>query len=228
MIIDRSTMAPYIPRCGRETKAGHPCTKAHAAHAPACASHLTEQEEAERRRAVRTDWERQTGAQDEARYIEAFDMSPVCASWEPPTAPIRRLGEWHPALCAICGEVERNPRGLAEDHCHRSGMVRGYLCRVCNQQEGREGPLARLFQEYRENPPAVIAGWSYPYVGMFADLPWAQAEPWVITALGPPPERPGSDAAAYLQAAAKLTPPPPPDLTNAATALLDEAASGLR
>jgi hypothetical protein len=34
--------------------------------------------------------------------------------------------------CAVCGEQCRSGRRLAVDHCHKSGKVRGLLCRSCN------------------------------------------------------------------------------------------------
>ena len=51
-------------------------------------------------------------------------------------------------LCAICGEPERirhtnrlgekgNVLRLAVDHCHKTLVVRGLLCRTCNQILGR-------------------------------------------------------------------------------------------
>lgn len=33
--------------------------------------------------------------------------------------------------CAICGKTEE-ARALAVDHCHKTGRVRGILCRACN------------------------------------------------------------------------------------------------
>jgi len=42
-------------------------------------------------------------------------------------------------VCAICGQVEsdvnhktQEVRGMAVDHCHDSGKIRGLLCRSCN------------------------------------------------------------------------------------------------
>lgn len=61
--------------------------------------------------------------------------------------------------CAIC---QRRPRyRLAVDHCHRTGLVRGLLCKLCNN---RLLPAARdtvaVFWRairYLRRPPAVAA-----------------------------------------------------------------------
>ena len=43
------------------------------------------------------------------------------------------LRAWQDGRCALCGFRDR----LVEDHCHDSGLVRGYLCKSCNTTEGR-------------------------------------------------------------------------------------------
>lgn len=51
---------------------------------------------------------------------------------------VRMMEERQKGKCAICSEpigdavVTRGDRTLAIDHCHRSGKVRGILCRGCN------------------------------------------------------------------------------------------------
>lgn len=71
-----------------------------------------------------------------------------------------RFGEFHAGRCALCGESQRH---LVLDHCHRTGQVRGNLCRSCNTLEGRStGPLVEL---YRRRHPAAILGYYEPYTG---------------------------------------------------------------
>lgn len=38
-------------------------------------------------------------------------------------------------VCAICGQLD-GKRSLAVDHCHKTGKVRGLLCRRCNVSIG--------------------------------------------------------------------------------------------
>ena len=48
----------------------------------------------------------------------------------PGVSPMRA---WQDGRCALCG-FRDGP--LVEDHCHMTGLVRGYLCRSCNTTEG--------------------------------------------------------------------------------------------
>jgi hypothetical protein len=61
-------------------------------------------------------------------------------------------------VCAICGNPETEVcnkkeavRNLAVDHCHRTGKIRGLLCRGCNQGLGN----------FRDNPDFLAKAISY-------------------------------------------------------------------
>ena len=60
--------------------------------------------------------------------------------------------------CAICGRANGRTRRLSVDHDHKTGIVRGAICRVCNDMLGhlRDDPgRLRAAAEYLEHPPAV-------------------------------------------------------------------------
>lgn len=62
--------------------------------------------------------------------------------------------------CAICGRPAKEDRRLAVDHNHKTGLVRGLLCWICNKTVGLFHDDAGRFQklvEYLENPPATKA-----------------------------------------------------------------------
>ncbi|GAA0455663.1 hypothetical protein GCM10009544_17980 [Streptomyces stramineus] len=58
--------------------------------------------------------------------------------------------------CAICGGTRK--QRLSVDHCHKTNLVRGLLCRMCNGRlltAARDRPATlRAAAEYLENPPA--------------------------------------------------------------------------
>lgn len=168
------------PPCGRPTAKGTPCRRAKAA----CDAHLTAAEREER-------------ASLKARAQEPHRLylqdPPSCHLWDPP-APGQWWWEWQGDRCANCGYG----RGaLVTDHCHRTGLDRGYLCRPCNTMEGRGA--GRRWQLYRARPPSVICGGTHPYEGWGARGP----EPWVVHVLGPVPSTPPARAE-YLSAAVGL------------------------
>lgn len=50
-------------------------------------------------------------------------------------------------VCAICHKhVESDIRALAVDHCHTTGVIRGLLCRFCNQAIGHFKDSEELLQ----------------------------------------------------------------------------------
>jgi len=49
--------------------------------------------------------------------------------------------------CAICGQVPTTRRGLAIDHDHETGQVRGLLCHGCNIAIGNFGDDIELMQK---------------------------------------------------------------------------------
>ncbi len=84
--------------------------------------------------------------------------------------PTYLLNSWHDERCALCGI---RPGHLVDDHDHRTGLVRGRLCRGCNISEGAcSFGEAAAYQLYRERPPAVILGVRAYYVGRGWEAGW--------------------------------------------------------
>lgn len=204
-------------RCTRQRSNGQPCRGQSVGWSwssvnstpvpPSCWHHLTKAERAE----LAAGQERA-----EQRYQAANAVDPACWSWPlplddetetyglsteilalPGMRQSMRLSRWQAGRCAICD----GPAGQVEDHCHRSGLFRGYLCLGCNVREGVQG--VPLFQKYRSRPPAVILGFTYRYVG-FGYPDGALADDWVVKALGPVPPDYTPAAAEYLAAASAL------------------------
>ena len=85
--------------------------------------------------------------------------------WElPDHSEIRAaLMEIQEGACALCPATGR----LVIDHDHKTGLIRGLLCKSCNDREGRV--RSSLFQTvadeamlaYLANPPAAGRGWIY-------------------------------------------------------------------
>jgi hypothetical protein len=64
-------------------------------------------------------------------------------------------------VCAICRRATGRTRNLSVDHDHRNGLVRGLLCRPCNDLLGhlRDDPeAARRIAGYLTLPPARKLG----------------------------------------------------------------------
>ena len=59
---------------------------------------------------------------------------------------IRRQIREESYACEICGSVDDGKR-LAMDHCHDTGIVRGYLCMSCNTALGHFKDDAALLRK---------------------------------------------------------------------------------
>jgi hypothetical protein len=72
-----------------------------------------------------------------------------------------RLYDAQGRVCFICRRANGTTRRLSVDHDHRTGLVRGLLCRPCNDLLGhlRDDPAAayRIYA-YLSNPPARDLG----------------------------------------------------------------------
>lgn len=91
--------------------------------------------------------------------------TPAWKSWEP-----SRTGDdlwtWQAGRCAMCGR--RAGDALVEDHCHATGLVRGFLCRSCNSCEGWSSDAKWDGWRSGDNPAAAIGEFSI-HVGLFGD-----------------------------------------------------------
>lgn len=68
------------------------------------------------------------------------------------------LWNWQQGRCAVCADLVNERSILVRDHDHQTGLMRGLLCQVCNNAEGRTacGASERsdLFDNYRATNPA--------------------------------------------------------------------------
>ena len=154
-----------------------------------CRFHMTDEE-----RAARSAYLAERAAESFARFGGFFDRldpgerrtsmpgrshagDPVCWSWPTPTTfsfgddeTAEEFLRWWNRDCAVCGSAGE----LVDDHDHKTGLVRGCLCRSCNSREGHADNEG-IFGKYRQRNPASILGvkvryWS-PWVG------YAEPEP---------------------------------------------------
>lgn len=52
--------------------------------------------------------------------------------------------------CAICGEGAPGKAGWQTDHCHKTGVVRGILCALCNTAIGKLADSPKLLRKAAE------------------------------------------------------------------------------
>jgi hypothetical protein len=100
------------------------------------------------------------------RRIEEQAAAIMAGIRTPEDTARERLQLWHRGLCAVCGG--RASR-LLEDHDHRTGLTRGYLCGTCNVGEGVS--RSPVFSLYRWRPPADLLGLTIRYVDVRTGRP---------------------------------------------------------
>jgi len=71
----------------------------------------------------------------------------------------RHLHTWQNGMCAMCG---RDGDRLVLDHCHETGLARGFLCSPCNIKESTSFGAIE-WDIYRKFPPAVLLGLKFYY-----------------------------------------------------------------
>lgn len=112
---------------------------------------------------------------------EAFDLALKALhegdirSWRVRVGALNpQTGVWwdEPGVCSVCGPSKRNPNlrdeELVRDHCHYTGLARGWLCRSCNVIEGKNN--GALWQLWRLTAPWLAVGqrWLYGPEGWLA------------------------------------------------------------
>lgn len=176
------------PRCSAITLTGKQCTRTPVYGRPntdpLCWQHLPPDEQAARaeRSAAWGAWWSQ---------VLALPPEPACWSWVI-TDEIRehvRLATESESLldrathhtladqlfsqgrCALCGIAGGRD---VEDHDHRTGLVRGYLCRSCNTREGaHRSTVHDVFARYRERYPCLMLG----LVARYSGYGWEDGRP---------------------------------------------------
>ena len=91
--------------------------------------------------------------------------------WPPPATPFadsEDLRDWQRWRCAMCGTGPV----IECDHDHRTGLVRGYLCRDCNRSAERRLPWCT----------GTTPAGTYGLVELYRNIMWAPKSTRVDTA----------------------------------------------
>lgn len=90
---------------------------------------------------------------------------------EPGASASSTIADWQRGQCATCGRANRTD-GMELDHSHRTGLIRGYLCRNCNRYEGHPS-----FGAYADGMnPAVLLGIAAVYLNPWGGMPVLRAD----------------------------------------------------
>lgn len=85
-----------------------------------------------------------------------------------------RLSKHQNGRCAICQRATGRSKALSVDHCHRTGLARGYLCTTCNRMLGHLRDDAGAFMraaQYLLNSPCDQLGIKATFQGQTSQ--WA-------------------------------------------------------
>lgn len=86
-------------------------------------------------------------------------MTAAWKSWRRPSeGEVIDLFDWQDDRCAWCG-YSNGDRRLVRDHCHFTGLVRGYLCSGCNSQEGWADDSVWGAWRSGDNPAHALGHW---------------------------------------------------------------------
>ncbi|UGT58880.1 endonuclease domain-containing protein [Nocardia asteroides] len=136
------------------------CPRRPAHGTPACYRHLDKQE----REAAKV--MRQGARTFVDRWLPA--LWPACWFWPVPTegnfSTPKAIYQWQDGQCAICAEPwdMGGHWGMVLDHDHKTGLIRDWLCRICNAAEGHSTIDGRRLN-YRNRPPVAMLGVRRPY-----------------------------------------------------------------
>lgn len=86
---------------------------------------------------------------------------PACMTW--PTPPVGDQDElamrlWQDGRCGLCGRhvPEERHGGLVLDHDHTTHLIRGYVCRRCNNLEPHSRHAAFAYWRSGWNPAQLM------------------------------------------------------------------------
>lgn len=90
------------------------------------------------------------------RILQFFNLSLL--EWD-------KISSYQSNCCAICGKKPKMGKNLSTDHCHKTGLVRGLLCNICNRLLGKienqwnKDVIQSLLKaiNYLKEPPAIKA-----------------------------------------------------------------------
>lgn len=98
------------------------------------------------------------------RLCYPYTDVPAFTFWESPQEG-ELMRAWQDGRCALCGFRD----SLVKDHCHVSGLVRGFLCPSCNVTEGKSDHNLASWRS--GTTPAALMGIEEVYINPVTGTP---------------------------------------------------------